>query len=193
MMRPLALMAAGTALFATAAAHAQELNVASGQVEILGDAPAACVLGQPSVSNAVNASFSQSGLASGTVNIAEFVNLQTAETQASSIELVFPIVCNASHSVTLHSENGGMLRLGAAPAAAEGGGQGFGEFVTYQLRMDWAGQQRDQSSDLGDALISAAEPRKGDLSLQVSTPAGAGPLVAGQYNDEIVIEFQLAM
>jgi hypothetical protein len=50
----------------------------------------------------------------------------------------------------------------------------------------------DRGSDTGEVTLDAGQAAKGDVRLRIVTPAGSGPLVAGQYNDSIVIEFQAA-
>ena len=173
-------------------ASAQVLDAVSQRLEMIGDAPAACVIGQPVATNAVNASFSVNSIASGTIGISDFVDLQTGETRASSIELTFPVTCNASHRVTLRSGNGGMLRAGSS-ASASNPGQGFLEFVTYQLQLGWDGQNLQLPSSDGGGAIPAARASTVELLLRVDTPDGSGPLVAGQYDDSIVIEFQASI
>ena len=191
-MRYFACLAAIPLLATALPAFAQEIDAANQSLQLAGDAPAACVVGEPKVANAVNASFSVDNQTSGTIGISQFVDQQTGQTLASSIDLSFPVTCNASHSVALRSGNGGMLRAGAS-AGGTTSAQGFSEFVTYQLQLDWQGQQIDLASDLGGGEIDAGQPGKGDLSLHVATPAGNGPLVAGQYDDAIVIEFSTSI
>lgn len=187
-MRNLVVLSAVLATGLASPIAAQEINTSDQRLEMIGEAPAACVLGQPSVRNAVNANFALNDAASGTIGIAEFVNMMTAETVASSIDLEFPVTCNAAHNVTLRSTNGGMLRSGAVAQVARAG-TGFREFVAYDLGLAWAGQQLEIVSEANGAQIDAGKPAKGDLVLRVATPAGAGPLVAGQYSDAIIIEF----
>ncbi len=187
-MRSLAHMLALSGLAMANPAIAQENDTSNRRLEMIGEAPAACVLGQPTAVNAVNASFTIGDRTSGTIGIPEFIDLQTAETLASSIDLEFPVTCNASHSVTLRSTNGGMLREGAPSNAARSTG-GFREFVGYDMQLGWAGKQIDLGSETTSAEIDAGQPAKGELVLRVATPAGSGPLVAGQYSDAIIIEF----
>lgn len=191
-MRHIAFLVAFPVFAAGVPAAAQQVDTAGQQINLAGNSPAACVVGEPTVDNAVNANFSVDSQSSGTIGISQFVDQQTGQTRASSIDLSFPVTCNASHSVTLRSGNGGMLRVGAAAGGGSAAG-GFSEFVTYQLQLGWEGQQLDLDSSLGSGEISGAEPGKGDMTLRVATPAGSGPLVAGQYNDAIVIEFNTSI
>lgn len=185
---PAVLIVSGAALFAFPAA-AQQFDTASQRLEIVGDAPTACVLNAPTAANAVNSTFGVTGLASGRVNIAQFVDPGTATSNASSIDLNFPVICNAPHRVIMRSSNGGMLRAGAV---AGGASRGFIEFTPYNLSLNWAGQSLNRSSDAGTGTIDSSEAGSGDLNLRIATPAGSGPFVAGTYTDIIVIELQPA-
>lgn len=190
-MRIPALIFASLGALAAVPAAAQQIDTSSQRLELLGDAPAACVLNTPTATNAVNSTFGLNGYASGRVGIVQFVNPQTAQSNASSIELNFPVICNSPHRVVMRSANGGMLRVGAG-AINQRGSNGFTEFTPYSLTLNWAGQTLNRASDAGSGAIDAAQAGTGDLSLRISTPAGSGPFVAGTYNDTIVIELQAA-
>lgn len=170
-------------------AMAQSVATASQELELLGDAPVACVLNSPTASASVNASFSATSASSGQISITELVDPQTAMPRQSAIQLTLPAVCNTSHSVTVRSSNGGLLRAGGSTANRQSAG-GFGEFLIYSFGIDWAGQSLVRPSDAGMVEIVSAQPRNGEILLRVNTPEGGGPLVAGQYNDSIVVEVQ---
>ena len=103
------------------------------------------------------------------------------------VELSLPVVCNASHRVELRSANGGLQRAGAT-----GRGGAFREFLAYQVGLNWAGQSVQLDTANRSANINASQPGKGDMVIRIATPAGGGPLVAGQYSDSIVVEVQPA-
>ena len=187
-MRKLSLLIAAT-LALPAAAQAQELDRASQRLELTANAPVACVMSSPSVGNQVNASFVSTSAASGQVNITEFVDPVNATSRASSIELNLPMVCNASHSVRVSSANGGLLRAGAT---GQGAGGAFAEFLAYNVGVDWSGQSVNLLTTNTTASIAAPDPGKGEMTIRIATPAGSGPLVAGQYSDSIVVEVQPA-
>lgn len=190
-MRTPAFFFAALGAFAALPAAAQQLDTSGQRLELLGDAPAGCVINPPSASNAVNSTFGVNGYASGRVQIVEFVNPQSAQSNASSIELNFPVICNAPHRVLMRSANGGMLRAGAN-STTNRGARGFSEFLPYQLQLGWAGQALTRASDAGAGTIESAQAGTGDMNLRISTPAGSGPFVAGIYNDNIVIELHAA-
>lgn len=184
---PLAGCAVGLAALA-APAQAQVTDTTSQRLELIGNAPAACVFSTPTASNGSNASFTATSANSARINITQLVDNQNATSLASSIELSLPMVCNASHRVVVRSTNGGLARLGGNSR----GSGGFVEFLAYRFGIGWAGQNLDRSSDTGEVIVDAGEPAKGEVRLRITTPAGSGPLVAGQYNDSIVIEVQAA-
>lgn len=183
---PILLM---TAILSCSAAQAQTADNAPQALVLAGDAPPACVIDQPTASNPVNASYRSTGGSSGQIDIAQFVDPQTALSQASSIELNLPVICNTSHRLVVRSLNGGLLRDGAV---ASTGGGGFSEFLSYQVSVAWNGQSIEKSSDGGATSIDAAQPGSGDMVIRVATLAGGGPMVAGQYNDAIVVAFEPA-
>ena len=185
-MRKLTLLIAAAAAF-PAAAQAQELDRASQRLELAAIAPVACVISSPRVSSQANASFSETGSASGQISITQFVDPQSAQPRASSIVLNVPVLCNTSHRVRVTSANGGLLRTGAT---GRGRGGAFGEFVGYTIGIDWLGQSTEFSTTNNNANINANQPGRGDAIIRVATPAGGAPLVAGQYRDTIVVEVE---
>lgn len=186
-MRKLAFRVA-FAVLACGPAHAQEIDTASNRIEMVGDAPAACVVSPPAATGGQNATFSPGDASNSRISITQLVDQQNALSQASSIQLSVPATCNSSHRVVVRSSNGGLARGGVGTAA--GGGGGFGEFLPYDVAIDWAGKSIAQTSDQGVALLETTQPGTGTVSIRVATRAGGGPLVAGQYTDSIIIEFQ---
>lgn len=171
---------------------AQSFAEANQRLEIAGVAPAACVLRPPQSSGGTNATFDATGTASGEVRIGQMVRPDTAEPLPTSIELAFPVTCNASHVVGIRSQNGGLLRINGDVRNRAGAG-GFGEFLPYSIALDWAGQQRAATSETAQNLvINAARGASGDARLRFELAGGGGPLAAGRYEDSIVIEFQAA-
>ncbi len=169
-------------------AEAQVIDTASNRLELLGDAPAACVFAAPTAGSGSNATLAVTGSTSARINITQLVDGTNANSLPSSIELNLPVICNAAHRVVVRSTNGGLSRVGGN----QRGSGPFAEFLAYSFGIGWAGQQLDRGSDTGDAVLDATQPAKGEVRLRIATPAGSGPLVAGQYNDAIVIEFQAA-
>ena len=188
-MRAASLFAAAALASFALPAAAQVTDTASQRLEIMGNAPPACVISQATASNASNASYAATGASAGQINITQLVDGNTATSLASSIELSLPVICNASHRVIVRSTNGGLSRLGGNSRGSTGG---FSEFLAYNFGLGWAGQNLDRGSDTGPVIVDATEPAKGEVRIRVTTPAGSGPLIAGQYNDSIVIEFSAA-
>jgi hypothetical protein len=187
-MRSAFALALGATLTVSAPAFAQDFSHVSQALYINGTAPAACVIRGASASGAHNAVFSPIDSARGQITITQFVDEQTAQPRASDIRINLPVTCNAAHRVTVTSTRGGLERAGRV-----GGGQGgFAEYVPYRIGLDWAGVQRERGSDAGAITVDAANGAAGDLALRVTTPDGGAPLVAGQYDDSIIIAFQPA-
>jgi len=156
------------------------------QLQVIGTAPTGCLMGALSAANPANMTFAVGSTSSGTVGFAQFVELNSLRTLPGSIDLVLPITCNAAHRIEVRSANGGLLRAGAASPTTTLGG--FGQFVAYSYRAAWLGQTYDQASNAGLLTVASDQAAKGDFGLRVSSPAGTGPLAAGQYADTITID-----
>lgn len=173
-----------------AVAAAQGVDNRQGQLELLGQAPSACLMRAPVATGGVNATYSNTSISSGEIQIVQLANPQTAEPQAASIALALPVVCNSAHRLLVRSANGGLLRDGGSPANVQRVG-GFGEFLGYEMQTSWAGQDVSARSDVARQIsIDSSNAAAGNVALQFSVAAGGGPLVAGRYADNIVVEFQ---
>ena len=174
------------AMLGAVPAQAQELNRASQKLELLGDAPVGCVANGARASGQRNATFQDNGPSGGVVVFPQLVDGTTALARESGIELAVPIICNASHTVTVRSYNGGLLRQGAQGTGRGSGG--FSEFQAYQVGVQWQGQSVQLGGQSGSASIAWAQPAKGDLTVAITVPQGTAPLVAGTYTDAVVVE-----
>lgn len=174
-----------------APAQAQVIDASGQALRLQASAAMACVLGQASAVAANNASFNSGGSANGQISITALVNPQDATSLASSLDLAVPVRCNASHRLVVRSANGGLQRRSAGDGGQRGA-EPFSEFLAYSYTLGWAGHDIGRSSDMGELSLDVATPAQGELQLRVSTQAGGGPLVAGQYGDTLVIEFQPA-
>lgn len=189
-MRPNLLLAL-LGLAAAVPASAQEVNADSQRLEMLGTAPSACIIAPPTAANASNAAYSAAGPNSGQVVISQFVDPQTANPLASTIDLALPVTCNSSHRLTVRSGNGGLLRQGGSAAKGQAANR-FADFVTYSLSIDWAGQSLAARTDSGTVVLDGAGARTGQVGLRIATPAGGGPLAAGRFDDTVIVEFSAA-
>ncbi|HET9428157.1 MAG TPA: hypothetical protein VFO69_07345 [Allosphingosinicella sp.] len=181
-------LAAVLILSAPAGAAAQTIDPTPGRLEIVGQAPSACLIRTPTGEAAVNATFESTGSSSGQIRITEFVDPGSAQSRGASMDLVVPVICNSPHRVTVRSGNGGLRRLGSPVPAGP-----FIEFLPYQVNAVWGGSQGGIASDSGGPLlIDSPSARAGQLSLSFDIARGGRPLVAGTYSDSIVIELQAA-
>lgn len=188
-MRTLLVIVALVALLPSLAS-AQVVDSGQGRLELLGQAPAACLLRAPVASNAINATFGSAGPAGGEVQIVQLANPQTAQAQAASIDLALPVICNSAHQLTIRSTNGGLLRDGGSSRIVAPVNS-LGEFVAYELGALWAGRDVTVQSNVASAIsIESAGASAGDVRLRLSVSAGGSALVAGRYADTVIIEFQ---
>ena len=163
----------------------------AGRLDIVGVAPGACLIANPSYVAGANSTFAASGGLQGRVDITQLADPQTAEPIASSVNLAVPIICNTAHRLSLTTANGGLLRAGGAAALAPA--NGFREFLPYQVNATWAGQSVTATSRQGEtAHILSSDGAAGQLDLVITVPGGGGPMAAGQYGDDLVVRLQVA-
>lgn len=187
----LGLVAALLALHAVAA-QAQDAEgdqFGRAEFEIAGVAQPACLVGQASAQDIANASFAADGVSGGTLSITALSDPDTAQGNAASAVVTVPVICNAAHKVTIGSGNGGLLRDGGTRTALGG----FEQFLPYQVNYNWAGQDVAGTSDAASGLdLSVPSPGRGDLTVSISLDATDAPLVAGSYEDVLLIEVSAA-
>ena len=173
--------------FAPATAFAQN-TAPQGRLDIVGEAPNACVISSPGSAAGANAIFRSMTAGAAEVRITEMIDPQTSTARASSISILLPIICNSAHRLVLSSGNGGLLRDGGSTQPGPGG---FREFVPYQVSAVWSGQTVASASDGGPVVINVPDGAAGDASVTIDVPGGGAPLVAGGYSDAVVIELRV--
>lgn len=184
---PLPAVLAAVFCLAPAAALAQGPHpVASGRLDVVGDAPNACVLKAPLVGDAVNATLVSSDTRTTRIQLTQFVDPVSAVPLAASINLSFPLVCNGAHEVTLTATNGALLLEGPQTSAP-----GFRTRLAYVVQADWAGLHASNDSSTPIALDSQ-NGAAGLISVILTIPAGGDPMIAGAYSDAITIELKPA-
>lgn len=175
---------------APAAAMAAPLDgTDSARLDISGASPSACVISAPAAEAGANAAFQSLEATSARVRIVDLVDPMTAQPRAASINLAFPVICNAAHRVTVRTPGGAMVRGGApAPQAP-----GFRDRLPYEVSASWAGQSdQGSSTTLTPVDINLPNGAAGTLSVAVNIPAGGEPLIAGAYSDSLIVELQAA-
>lgn len=189
MMRLVSLLLAAAAFSAPTLAAAQVVEpTTTGRLELSGDAPTACNVAAPTLAASNNTSLSNVTAQSARIDLAQFVDQTTAEPLASSASLDFNIICNGAHQVRVQSVNGALALEG--PGAAAGG---FRNRVPYQVSVTWAGQNGAGGSEAGTPVnLNIANAAAGDMRLDIAVAAGGGPLVAGNYADQVVVEVSAA-
>jgi hypothetical protein len=178
-------------LLIAAPASAQTVNTGLRPVEIVGTAAPACLMRAPQEASGINANFRGLTGSSGEIRIVEMVNPQTATPRNTALNLSFPVICNSAHILSIQSSNGGLRRLGANQRNQPVGA--FAEFLPYSVSAAWAGQTRNQLSNVSGGLqINAANGGAGTVDFGFAVPASNTPLVAGAYADTITVEFRAA-
>jgi len=171
-------------------ASAQTVNTtgdqAASQLELIAQAPSACVLSPPSAASGANTSFTAQGGQAGVVRFTEFVDPQTAQPRDASISLAFPVVCNSAHRLLVRTDGTGLSRTaGAAPAA------GFRDSLDFQVTAYWAGASASGSSTaLTPIDLATANGAAGQMNLVVAVAGGGAPMVAGDYAGTLVVELE---
>lgn len=176
------------ALLATMPVHAQDAARADRAMELSATAGSACIVGSPRAVSASNSTFQADGGSGGQITLTRLVDPDTALPRSARVDLAIPATCNASHRVIASSSAGGLRRAGGGATQAGG----FADFLAYSVQVGLAGAQRQQRSDSGSLVMTVTDAASGDVTLRVTTPEGGSPLIAGQYDDTIVIQLQPA-
>ncbi|KSB90069.1 hypothetical protein AS593_02370 [Caulobacter vibrioides] len=188
-MKTVLLLAAAATLGVVAAASAQTLptgDEASSQLQLIGQAPSACVLSPPSAAAGANTSFAAQGGQAGVVRFTQFVDPQTAQPRDASISLAFPVVCNSAHRLVVRTDGTGMSRVGGAATAP-----GFRDRLDFQLTADWAGASASGTSATTTPInLATANGAAGQMNLVVAVTGGGTPMVAGDYAGTLVVELE---
>ena len=175
---------------APAAAFAQQPpnTAVQSRLDLLGVAPAACVLNGPSSSNSTNATVNDAGSRTTQVTITNLVDASSLAAQAATVNLAFPLICNGPHTLTVTTANGGLTLEGGAPSAP-----GFTDHVDYVMQAAWAGQTQQVSTGSSRTLlINAGDSAAGVVSLSIQIPGGGRRLIAGAYSDTLTLDVQPA-
>ncbi|HET9638402.1 MAG TPA: hypothetical protein VFP12_04270 [Allosphingosinicella sp.] len=176
-------------MLAPAALAAQTPQTGQGRLEIVGEAPGACVVRGPATATATNASYTSIGPSGGQVRITEMVSSPQSLSLGATVDIALTVVCNSPHQLLLRSENGGMLRNGSRPGAASGP---FAEFLPYEFRAAWLGRGVSSTSNgPGPLVMQSNQGGAGQLSLGVVLPEGVR-LAGGDYRDAVILEFRAA-
>ena len=158
-------------------------------LDLVGEAPAACLMKPAANASGTNASFESISTTTGRIRIDQLANQNDATPLGATIRVELPIICNAPHRIVLRSGNGGLRREGAAVANTGT----FRQLLPYRLGVRWGADQSEHGTDEGAPIVIAAGgPRSGDLAVLFTLASGGAPLVAGNYTDEIVLEVQVA-
>jgi hypothetical protein len=174
-------------LLAPSALAAQTPQTGQGRLEIVGEAPGACVIRGPARATAVNATYVSTGPSSGQLRIVEFLDPQS-QSRAVTADIALDVVCNSPHHLELRSERGGMRLNGGAAA-----GGPFASVLPYRLSADWLGQNVSGESGGGGPLVmNSNQGGAGQLSLGVVLPQGVRLVGGGEYRDSVILEFRAA-
>lgn len=168
-------------------AAAAQTTTTQGRLDIVADAPSACVVASAASVAGANATF-QAASDGAEVRITGLIDPQTSLARASSINVLLPITCNTAHRLVLSSDNGGLLRAGSGDQDVAGG---FREFVPYRMSVSWSGQSVSAASTQGPVSINVGDGAAGEASVTIDIPAGGDPLVSGAYADAVVIELRV--
>jgi len=170
------------ALILALATPAAAAPTASTLLQVSGDVPVRCKMSPPSASGAANATFTSNGTG-GDIAITALVG-SDAMTLASQASLQIPIVCSGSHALTV-TTRGGLANQNAATPSPD-----FAVRADYLLTARWGAVTQSVTTS-GSAVtldLSQGSAQAGDLSLDISLPAGKGPMTSGTYTDEITIQ-----
>jgi hypothetical protein len=178
---------AGSFLIATDAYSDQS---ASAPLAIRGTSQPVCQMPDPNVTSNNNTTISNKS-----ITVDNLINLQDATVLAWDATMTFPrVMCNWSAFLSLQSENGGMKPVGTAASVLNGD---FGKQVNYTATAKWGTvpQLTLSTASAGQTAVSklASGPNQADLVVTISTPASSVPLVAGEFQDNLIVKVGLSL
>lgn len=184
----LAAVAVPAAALPAVALAQQAPDRLSGRIDLVGEAPNACVLSAPNSSASANAVLQQTGGRTTQVTFTTLVDPATLQAVDATINLDFPLVCNGAHRLTVTTARSGLRLESPAPPA-----QGFSDVVNYEVEAAWAGQtNRGLSSSTTPVEIDSSDGAAGVVSLNIQIRGGGDRLIAGPYSDTLILELQPA-
>jgi hypothetical protein len=182
-----------TVAFLTGSAFAGQAGAAdsdSVEIRINGQAKSVCALPAQPDSATVNAQFSNNVL-----TIDKLIDDNTAIVKASSANLTFrQTMCNYGATITLATLNGGMTSDGVTTDLTGGS---FLKRVDYKVRGSWGSLQLTELDTAGalageQVTTLAGGANNGDLTLTIVTEDGNTPVVAGMFDDTLVLKIGAA-
>ena len=173
----MALLSAGPALADPSARIDIELGANVAKV---------CRLGQVKLASSQNATF-EANSQGGAIALSTLADRNTARALPAAISITFDSVCNQTLFIKLVSAKGGLM-----PDDGTAAGAGFSNRVNYTASLDWGTGQTNLSTSGGsnaNAGVLLSGSQSGPVTLNITIPPGAQPLVAGAYSDELTVEF----
>lgn len=181
----------------------------SAVVNLAADSPNVCLIrAEPVASAGTNATLASASDSASVVSITQLADPVDASLLDAALTLTFAAMCNGAHTVTLTSQNGGLLNASRAANAPVETSSAFIRKVGYEARYTWAGDSSTPAeglqfdNDVGagaagaGATSAASDPNpvagsnEGDLVLTLLIVASETPVVEGAYAD--VLTFVLA-
>lgn len=152
-------------------------------LQVHASVPERCRVSPPTGTTSPNATFTP-GANGGALRLTGLVDPVTALTRATQGTILFPVVCTGTYSLTVTSQ-GGLVNETTTTAS-----NGFATRLNYVLSASWgsAAQSVETSGTPVSLDLSAGGAQLGNLTIGFNVPAGRGPLVAGTYTDEIIIQ-----
>jgi hypothetical protein len=187
----------GAAWAALAIGEAQAQPSATNGTAMTGTAPNTCTMAAPTLMASGNASLSGATQTSATVSIFNFVNTANATYKPGiAIALNFVSMCNYASNFQIETQGGAMKNTAVSAVA------GSGPFITslnYTALMLWGGQLSVLSTDgnagtMGSqASLSGAFQGSATISISLTNPLSASPLVAGAFTDHLTVQIGAAL
>jgi hypothetical protein len=162
---------------------------ASAALGVRGTSLPVCQMLDPIVTSKTNATISNKS-----ITVDNLISQQDATILAWDATMTFPrSMCNYSASVSLQSQYGGMKPTGSVGAVLAGD---FMKQVNYTATARWGSvpQLILNTATSGTNAVSqlASGANQADLIVTISTPPSSAPLVAGDFQDNLIVKVGLS-
>jgi len=153
-----------------------------------------CVMPDPNLAGATNASFGNGN----TITVDEVMDDTTGTLNDASLTLTFPdMMCNYPARIVMRSKNGALKRTTNQDVNAVADSANFLEEIDYRVIGNWGSINFPEfaTSDGGpnyEVEVLASGANKADLNLQFIINGTDEPVLLGTYRDTFTVEVGIA-
>lgn len=168
----------------------------SSTLELNGTARAACRIPDAPVLNVTNGNLSFVGTASqSAITLAALTNAASVANPATFSITFANVSCNGGAAISLTTNNGGITLNNVLAGNLTQSPADFTNFVDYSITWRWGTEQLGpfdarsiQSGGSVSRILQGTTHFVGNVEIDVTIPGGGKPLLAGPYQDTLIMK-----